>query len=137
MHLNKIILSNMCIRRHRFYNVDPELTEIPEHIVQCYTNYELWDRYKRLPSSIDFLVALIRYFPYKKHCSCRLNSFYKIQSFPWILYFLFVIRKVESDQRAKGWSMGHLAGSLLHNFRFDGIKYDRCIDTTTGAFPIR
>ena len=61
MHLNKIILSNMCIRRHRFYNVDPELTEIPEHIVQCYTNYELWDRYKRLPSSIDSLVALIRY----------------------------------------------------------------------------
>ena len=33
--------------------------------------------------------------------------------------------------------MGHLAASLLHNFRFDGIEYDRCIDTSSGAFPIR
>ena len=49
------------IRNFRFYNNDPELTEIPEHIVQCYTSYELWDRYNRLPSSIDSLVALIRY----------------------------------------------------------------------------
>ena len=49
------------IRNFRFYNVDPELTEIPKHIVQCYTSYELWDRYNRLPSSIDSLVALIRY----------------------------------------------------------------------------
>ena len=45
----------------RFYNINPELTEIPEHIIRCYTDGELWNRYQRLPSSIDSLVAIIRY----------------------------------------------------------------------------
>ena len=46
-------------------------------------------------------------------------------------------RKVELHPSIQGWSMGHLAASLMHNFRFDGIEYDRCIDTSSGAFPIR
>ena len=128
------------IRNFRFYNVDPELTEIPEHIVQCYTSYELWDRYNRLPSSIDSLVALIRYIyttEYLSKCNYKMIFLQTKYIFFSFLGFTFVIRKVESQPRTKGWSMGHLAGSLLHNFRFDGIVYDRCIDTTTGAFPIR
>ena len=32
--------------------------------------------------------------------------------------------------------LGRLASNLIHKFRFDGIKYDRCIDTSSGALPL-
>ena len=32
--------------------------------------------------------------------------------------------------------VGRLAANLIHKFRFDGIRYDRCVDTSTGAIPI-
>ncbi len=35
------------------------------------------------------------------------------------------------------WPPGRLAATLVHKFRFDGIVYDRCIDTTAGALPFR
>ena len=46
-------------------------------------------------------------------------------------------RKIEVHPTTQTWTMGNLAANLLHNFRFDGIHYDRCIDTSVGAFPIR
>ena len=33
-------------------------------------------------------------------------------------------------------NLGRLAADLIHKYRFDGIHYDRCIDTSTGALPI-
>ena len=40
--------------------IDPELSHIPQDVLNCYTDMKLWDRYKRLPSSIESLVAIIR-----------------------------------------------------------------------------
>lgn len=37
-----------------------ELSQIPEDIVKCYTDRTLWDRFNRLPYSMDSLIALIR-----------------------------------------------------------------------------
>ena len=37
-----------------------ELSQIPEDIIQCYTNRVLWNRFNRLPYSIDSLIAIIR-----------------------------------------------------------------------------
>jgi hypothetical protein len=42
----------------RFLN--NELSQIPEDIVKCYTDRTLWDRFNRLPYSMDSLIALIR-----------------------------------------------------------------------------
>ena len=39
---------------------DPELSHIPQDILNCYTDMNLWDRYHRLPISIESLVAIIR-----------------------------------------------------------------------------
>ena len=30
-----------------------------------------------------------------------------------------------------------MAANIIHRFRFDGIQYDRCADTTTGALPLK
>ena len=40
--------------------MDPELSHIPEDILNCYTDMKLWNRYNRLPTSIESLVAIIR-----------------------------------------------------------------------------
>ena len=40
--------------------IDPELSHIPQDVLNCYTDMKLWDRYRRLPSSIESLVAIIR-----------------------------------------------------------------------------
>ena len=32
--------------------LDPEIAQIPDDILICYSDRELWDRYSRLPSSI-------------------------------------------------------------------------------------
>ena len=40
--------------------VNNELSQIPEDIVKCYTDQTLWDRFNRLPYSMDSLIALIR-----------------------------------------------------------------------------
>ena len=40
--------------------VNNELSQIPEDIIQCYTDRGLWDRFNRLPYSVDSLVAFIR-----------------------------------------------------------------------------
>lgn len=85
--------------------VDEELSHIPDDIVDCYVKQELWDRYRRPPSSIDSLTALIR--------------------------------KVELHPSVRNWTPGRLAATLVHKFRFDGIHYDRCIDTSTGAVPLK
>ena len=58
--LNQSVSSQDSAEERRFIDNDPELTTIPPDIVECYTNMELWDRYKRLPSNIESLVALIR-----------------------------------------------------------------------------
>ena len=39
---------------------DPELSHIPQDILNCYIDMNLWDRYHRLPTSIESLVAIIR-----------------------------------------------------------------------------
>ena len=88
----------------RFYN-DPELATIPNDIIQCYTNMDLWDRYRRLPTNIESLVA--------------------------------IIRKAELHPAIRNWPPGKLAANLIHKFKFDGIKYDRCVDTSTGALPLK
>ena len=36
----------------------------------------------------------------------------------------------------RSWSPGRLAANLIHKFRFDGIRYDRCVDTSTGNLPL-
>jgi hypothetical protein len=84
---------------------DPELAQIPQDIINCYLDVKLWDRYSRLPSSIESLVALLR--------------------------------KVELHPAVRNWTPGRLAADLVHKFRFDGIHYDRCIDTSTGAVPLK
>ncbi len=38
--------------------------------------------------------------------------------------------------KVRNWTPGRLAANLIHKFRFDGIQYDRCIDTTPGTPPI-
>ena len=55
------VSSNFSYRNQLLLGINSELTEIPEHIIRCYTDRSLWNRYQRLPSSIDALVALIRY----------------------------------------------------------------------------
>ena len=40
--------------------IDPELSHIPQDVLNCYTDMKLWDRYTRLPSSIESLVAILR-----------------------------------------------------------------------------
>eukprot|EP00095_Tigriopus_kingsejongensis_P009018 maker-scaffold674_size113878-snap-gene-0.17 protein:Tk09018 transcript:maker-scaffold674_size113878-snap-gene-0.17-mRNA-1 annotation:"PREDICTED: uncharacterized protein LOC658236" len=87
------------------FTSDSEFIRIPEDILQCYSDRRLWDRYNRLPSSVDSLVS--------------------------------ILRKVEQDSRLRNWNPGRLATTLIHKFRFDGIKYDRCVDTSTGALPYR
>ena len=52
-------------------------------------------------------------------------------------FYYHFFRKVELHPNTRSWSMGNLAANLLHNFRFDGIHYDRCIDTSVGALPLR
>lgn len=44
---------------------------------------------------------------------------------------------MELHPQLRSWSPGKLAATLIHKFRFDGIVYDRCIDTSTGALPFR
>ena len=88
----------------RLFSNDPELTTIPKDIMECYTNMKLWDRYGRLPTNVESLVALLR--------------------------------KAELHPAVKNWTPGRLAANLIHKFRFDGIKYDRCVDTSTGALPL-
>jgi hypothetical protein len=48
-----------------------------------------------------------------------------------------IIRKIELDPNVQKWTPGKLAATLIHRFRFDGIRYDRCIDTSTGALPFK
>lgn len=108
--LTNIILTICCWAQYesasdRRFVADPELANIPPDIVECYTNINLWDRYRRLPSSIESLVALLR--------------------------------KAELHPAVRNWSPGRLAANLIHKFRFDGIHYDRCIDTSTGAWPLK
>ena len=55
------VSSNFSYRNQVLLGMNSELTEIPAHIIRCYTDRSLWNRYQRLPSSIDALVALIRY----------------------------------------------------------------------------
>ena len=88
----------------RLFSNDPELTNIPKDIMECYTNMKLWDRYGRLPTNVESLVALLR--------------------------------KAELHPSVRNWAPGRLAANLIHKFRFDGIKYDRCVDTSTGALPL-
>ena len=62
------------------------------------------NRYERLPTNIESLVALLR--------------------------------KAELHPAVRNWTPGRLAANLIHKFRFDGIRYDRCVDTSTGALPL-
>ncbi len=47
-----------------------------------------------------------------------------------------LLRKVELHPGVRNWSPGRLAANLIHAYRFDGIQYDRCIDTSLGASPL-
>ena len=49
----------------------------------------------------------------------------------------YVIRKLESHPGTSTWSAGQMAANIIHRYRFDGIHYDRCVDTSTGALPLR
>ncbi len=40
--------------------LDPELAQIPDDILRCYSDRRLWDRFSRLPSSLASLTAAIR-----------------------------------------------------------------------------
>ncbi len=48
-----------------------------------------------------------------------------------------LLRKLELHPSLRNWTPGRLAAAVVHRFRFDGLQYDRCVDTTTGAPPIR
>jgi hypothetical protein len=48
-----------------------------------------------------------------------------------------LLRKLELHSSLRNWTPGRLAAAVVHKFRFDGIMYDRCVDTSTGAAPIR
>ena len=110
----KIVLVLICLLRSglaqnyegtdRRFLADPELISLPDDIINCYIDKNLWDRYSRLPSSIESLVALIR--------------------------------KAEIHPAVRNWTPGRLAADLIHKFRFDGIHYDKCIDTSSGAYPL-
>ena len=47
-----------------------------------------------------------------------------------------LLRKAELHPAVRNWTPGRLAANLIHKFRFDGIRYDRCVDTSTGALPL-
>ena len=88
-----------------FMNVNPELTEIPSDIVQCYVNRTLWDAVQSVPFSMHTMAS--------------------------------IVRRLETHPRARTWTAGRMAANLIHKYRFDGIHYDRCVDTSTGALPLR
>ena len=46
-----------------------------------------------------------------------------------------IVRKAELHPQVSGWSPGRLANTLIRRFRIDGITYDGCVDTSTGALP--
>ena len=48
---------------------DPEIAQIPDDILICYTDRDLWDRRKRHPASIDNLVAILRKIELDSHVS--------------------------------------------------------------------
>ena len=48
---------------------DPEIAQIPEDILICYTDRKLWDRRARHPASIDNLVAILRKIELDSHVS--------------------------------------------------------------------
>ena len=96
-----VVISNRSSNDRSLF--DPDLIRIPDHILKCYTDRDLWRRYSRLPASVDNLVALIR--------------------------------KAELHPRMTSWSPSRMASTLLRRFRFDGIHYDGCVDTSTGALP--
>ena len=98
--INEVYLEPNEAGGQRLFSNDPELATIPKDIMQCYTNMQLWDRYRRLPTNIESLVALLR--------------------------------KAELHPAVRNWTPGKLAANLIHKFRFDGIRYDRCVDTSTG-----
>ena len=50
--------NNSSIAARWFTN--PELSQIPDNIIKCYTDRNLWDRFNRLPYNVDSLIAIIR-----------------------------------------------------------------------------
>ena len=48
-----------------------------------------------------------------------------------------LLRKLELHPTVRNWTPGRLAAAIIHSYRFDGIMYDRCVDTSSGAEPIR
>ena len=48
-----------------------------------------------------------------------------------------LLRKLELHPAVRNWTPGRLAAAIIHSYRFDGIMYDRCVDTSIGAEPIR
>ena len=91
-------------REDRGFFSDPEMASIPQDIINCYMDTRLWDRYRRIPTNIESLVA--------------------------------ILRKAEMHPAVRNWTPRRLAANLIHRFRFDGIRYDRCVDTSTGALPL-
>ena len=50
--------------------LDPELAQIPPDVLACYADRRLWDRFGRLPMSVDSLSAIIRKVGIGGCCSC-------------------------------------------------------------------
>ena len=48
-----------------------------------------------------------------------------------------LLRKLELHPAVRNWTPGRLAAAIIHSYRFDGVMYDRCVDTSSGAEPIR
>ena len=108
-----------------FNSFSPELGEIPLDIVQCYVNSSLWAAVQKVPFSIQ--VKLLISFSIVQFTHA---SFFQTLS--------SIVRKLEGHSAsASAWSAGRMAANIIHRFRFDGIQYDRCADTTTGALPLK
>jgi len=103
-----------------------DLSEIPSEILQCYSNRMIWDRFNRLPYSVDSLIAIIR--------KIELSSQVK---FSISICQIVLFQKLSNMLKMWNWSPGQLAATLVHNYRFDGIQYDRCKETFDGTPPLR
>ena len=57
LSLNPICGDGQVLDRSYF---NSDILKIPRWIIKCYSDSSIWDRYSRLPSSVDSLVAIIR-----------------------------------------------------------------------------
>lgn len=54
------VVSVLCQRFGERTFLNNELAQIPSEILKCYSDRKIWDRFNRLPYSVDSLIAIVR-----------------------------------------------------------------------------